>query len=138
MSGTSVYGDLCGGDSATLCAVGLYALEAAHGCGELGPITTAIIRAYIDEYLGQEASDLGRLGDYLGSLGLDAPAIDALSAEDLGRIVGTAAAHHALADIEWAAEEFDRRMYADDPSLDGLALGLASGGTRSHEGGDER
>ncbi|MCI6547826.1 MAG: hypothetical protein MR874_01100 [Coriobacteriaceae bacterium] len=142
MSMTSAYADLCAGDGAARFVVGCFAADAARRCDPRvanDHVTEGLVLSYVEEYLDQEQAGLHRLSAYLDGLGVDGDAIDRLSAEDLGRIVGTAAAHHALADIEWAAEGFGKRMYADDdPSLDGLALGLASGGTQSHEGGDER
>lgn len=141
MSMTSAYADLCAGDGATRFVVGYFAADAARRCDPRvadDHVTEGLVLRYVEEYLDQERAGPHRLSAYLDDLGVGGDAIDRLSAEDLGRIVGTAAAHHALADIEWAAEEFDRRMYAEDPSLDGLALGLASGGTQSHEEGDER
>lgn len=129
MSMTSAYADLCAGDGATRFVVGCFAADAARRCDPRvanDHVTEGLVLSYVEEYLDQEQMGLHHLSAYFDDLGVGGDAIDRLSAEDLGRIVGIAAAHHALADIAWAAEEFEKRMYSNDPTLDELAFGLAS------------
>lgn len=134
MSTSSAYEALCAGDIRTRHAILRCALDAESDLVSNDPLRGAIVQDYIDEYLEQEALGLHRLGDYLRSLGLDAPDIDGLTPEALGRVIGVAAADHALADIALAEDDFDERMYSNDSYLDELALRLASGGTQADDG----